>query len=148
MNTKIIRTLVKKEMLDVFRDKKTMVMMVLVPVILYPLIFVGAMQFMSFISSSMETQNYRISVDAKDGDAFIHKLTEQPAGEERSRKETETITIIDAAAVPDYETALNEESIDGLEVQGVVLFRSEPVGFAFHKNFSYLFLLFYSIGEQ
>lgn len=112
MNTKIIRTLVKKEMLDVFRDKKTMVMMVLVPVILYPLIFVGAMQFMSFISSSMETQNYRISVDAKDGDAFIHKLTEQPAGEERSRKETEAITIIDAAAVPDYETALNEESID------------------------------------
>ncbi len=112
MNTKIIRTLVKKEMLDVFRDKKTMIMMVLVPVILYPLIFVGAMQFMSFISSSMETQNYRISVDAKDGDAFIHKLTEQPAGEERSRKETETITIIDAAAVPDYETALNEESID------------------------------------
>ncbi len=112
MNTKIIRTLVKKEMLDVFRDKKTMIMMVLVPVILYPLIFVGAMQFMSFISSSMETQNYRIAVDAKDGDAFIHKLTEQPAGEERSRKETETITIIDAAAVPDYETALNEESID------------------------------------
>ncbi len=112
MNTKIIRTLVKKEMLDVFRDKKTMVMMVLVPVILYPLIFVGAMQFMSFISSSMETQNYRISVDAKDGDAFIHKLTEQPAGEERSRKETEIITIVDAAAVPDYETALNEESID------------------------------------
>ena len=44
MNTKIIRTLVKKEMLDVFRDKKTMVMMVLVPVILYPLIFVGAMR--------------------------------------------------------------------------------------------------------
>ena len=112
MNTKIIRTLVKKEMLDVFRDKKTMIMMVLVPVILYPLIFVGAMQFMSFISSSMETQNYRIAVDAKDGDAFIHKLTEQPAGEERSRKETEIITIVDAAAVPDYETALNEESID------------------------------------
>ena len=65
MNTKIIRTLVKKEMLDVFRDKKTMIMMVLVPVILYPLIFVGAMQFMSFISSSMETQNYRIAVDAE-----------------------------------------------------------------------------------
>ena len=27
MNTKIIRTLVKKEMLDVFRDKKTVIMM-------------------------------------------------------------------------------------------------------------------------
>ena len=35
MNTKIIRTLVKKEMLDVFRDKKTVIMMMVVPVILY-----------------------------------------------------------------------------------------------------------------
>ena len=43
MNTKIIRTLVKKEMLDVFRDKKTVIMMLVVPVILYPLIFIGAM---------------------------------------------------------------------------------------------------------
>ena len=39
MNTKIIRTLVKKEMLDVFRDKKTVIMMMVVPVILYPLIY-------------------------------------------------------------------------------------------------------------
>ena len=44
MNTKIIRALVKKEMLDVFRDKKTVIMMLVVPVILYPLIFIGAMQ--------------------------------------------------------------------------------------------------------
>ena len=49
MNTKIIRTLVKKEMLDVFRDKKTVIMMMVVPVILYPLIFIGAMQVVAFI---------------------------------------------------------------------------------------------------
>ena len=71
MNTKIIRTLVKKEMLDVFRDKKTVIMMMVVPVILYPLIFIGAMQVVAFISSSMETQNYRIAVDAGDDDAFF-----------------------------------------------------------------------------
>lgn len=126
MNTKIIRTLVKKEMLDVFRDKKTMIMMVLVPVILYPLIFVGVMQLMSFISSSMETQNYRIVVDAEDEGVFLHKLLEKaeasaaPEREEGTADSAETeeqqelyeITIVDAAAVPDYETALNEESID------------------------------------
>ena len=37
LNTKIIRTLVKKEMLDVLRDKKTVLMMLVVPLVLYPL---------------------------------------------------------------------------------------------------------------
>ena len=119
MNTKIIRTLVKKEMLDVFRDKKTVIMMLLVPVILYPLIFVGVMQLMTFISSSMETQNYRIAVDAEDEDAFLHKLMEK--ADEEGKAETEDaeevqdsyeITIVDMASVPDYEAALDEESID------------------------------------
>lgn len=142
MNTKMIRTLVKKEMLDVFRDKKTMIMMVLVPVILYPLIFVGVLQLMSFISSSMETQNYRIAVDAEDEDVFLHKLLEkakasaEPEGTDDAAEAGEKIsaehfteddrngskpddpqdlyeiTVVDTASFTDYETALNEEIID------------------------------------
>ena len=122
MNAKIIRTLVKKEMLDVFRDKKTVIMMLVVPIILYPLIFVGAMQLMNFIASSMETQNYRIAVDAEDGDAFLQKLlekaeteretAEEPGAVEAKGESAYEITIVDDAAVSDYETALNEETID------------------------------------
>ncbi len=87
MNAKIIRTLVKKEMLDVFRDKKTVIMMLVVPIILYPLIFVGAMQLMNFIASSMETQNYRIAVDAEDGDAFLQNLSEKAETERETAEE-------------------------------------------------------------
>ena len=47
LNTKIIRTLVKKEMLDVLRDKKTVLMMLVVPLVLYPLIYIGVMQVMA-----------------------------------------------------------------------------------------------------
>lgn len=142
MRTKMIRTLVKKEMLDVFRDKKTVIMMLLVPVILYPLIFVGVLQLMSFISSSMETQNYRIAVDAEDEDVFLHKLLEkakasaEPEGtddaaeagekisaehfteDDRNGSEPDDpqdlyeITVVDTASFTDYETALNEEIID------------------------------------
>lgn len=108
MNTKIISTLVKKEMLDVFRDRKTVIMMLVVPVILYPLIFVGVMQLMSFISSSMETQNYRIAVEAEDGDAFLHKLMEKAD----NLQELYEITVVDTASFTDYEAALNEEIID------------------------------------
>ena len=132
INSKIIRTLVKKEMLDVFRDKKTVLMMLVIPIILYPLIFFGVMQLMTFVSSSMKEQNYRIVVETEDGDAFLHKLMEfkqsgdasdETAAQTASDKETEMsdadeteetyeITILAAENISDYETALNEEEID------------------------------------
>lgn len=117
MNTKIIRTLVKKEMLDVFRDKKTVIMMLVVPIILYPLIFIGVMQLMTFISSSMKEQNYKIAVEAEDDGRFLHKLEEfrqdgQAAGEQAEESSSYEITLVDADSITDYETALNEEEID------------------------------------
>ena len=119
MNTKTIKMLVKKEMLDVLRDKKTLLMMLVVPLILYPLIFIGVMQLMTFISSSMEEQNYKIVVEAKDEDALLHKLMElrqrEQADDEKDRKtegQSYEITIVDAESISDYETALNEEKID------------------------------------
>ena len=41
MNFKVIKQLYKKEILDVLRDKKTIIMMVIVPLLIYPLMFVG-----------------------------------------------------------------------------------------------------------
>lgn len=134
MSTKILQTLVKKEMLDVFRDKKTVLMMLVIPIILYPLIFIGIMQLMTFISSSMEEQNYKIVVEAEDEGRFLHKLEEfrqdgeetaqggtrtdreeaEPVTEETADEEEQSyeITIVDADSITDYETALNEEEID------------------------------------
>ncbi len=139
MSTRIIQTLVKKEMLDVFRDKKTVIMMLVVPIILYPLIFIGVMQLMAFVSSSMKEQNYRIVVDAEDEGRFLHKLEEfqkdraESAGtenhtadetvretsadideeaDEEATGQSYEITIVDAGSITDYEEALNEEEID------------------------------------
>ena len=124
MNTKIIKTLIKKEMLDVLRDKKTVIMMLVVPVILYPLIFIGAMQLVAAISSGMEKQNYKIAVEADDDGDFLHKLTEQDdkwkdkgnaAENDMSADENEityTITIVDPKSIDDYEAALENEEID------------------------------------
>ena len=105
MDAKIIKTLVKKEMLDVLRDKKTVVMMLVVPVILYPLIFIGAMQVMAMISSNMEEQNYRIAVDAEDEGAILHELTQYDDS-------SYTITIVDPESIDDYESALQNEELD------------------------------------
>ena len=121
MNTKIILTLMKKEMLDVFRDKKTVLMMLVVPLILYPLIFVGAMQVVAFISSNMDAQNYRIAVQADDDGAFVNKLTEKNE-EHMDAEEDEasyTLTIYDVHSmdsVHDYMAELEEETIDAYVV--------------------------------
>lgn len=127
MNAKIIKTLVKKEILDVFRDKKTVIMMLVVPVILYPLIFIGAVQLFAAISSGMEKQEYRIAVEADDNGIFFNKLTEKntekntenvkenTAENEEDEKESYLLTIVDVNAmdsVYDYTARLNEEEID------------------------------------
>ncbi len=107
MSSKIIKTLVKKEMLDVLRDKKTVLMMLVVPIILYPLIFIGVMQVMAMISSSMEDQTYRIAIRSETEDAFLEQRL-QTAGEENDI----LVELADASLIEDYETALNEEEID------------------------------------
>lgn len=119
LNTKIITTLVKKEMLDVLRDKKTVLMMLVVPLVLYPLIYIGVMQVMALISSSMETQNYRIAVEAEDEGALLDKLMDvkqqnaaQGESDEEKDAQSYEITVVDADSISDYETALNEETID------------------------------------
>lgn len=44
MRYKSVFAVYKKEMLEILRDKKTLVIMILVPIILYPLIMIGSMQ--------------------------------------------------------------------------------------------------------
>lgn len=121
MNTKITWTLMKKEILDVFRDKKTVIMMLVVPLILYPLIFIGAMQVVAFISSNMDEQNYRIAVEADDDGTFVHKLMEK-SKEHADAEEGEaayTLTVYDVYSmdsVHDYMAELGEETIDAYVV--------------------------------
>lgn len=120
MSAKIIRTLIKKELLDVFRDKKTVIMMLVIPVILYPLIFIGAMQVVAAISSNMDKQEYRIAVDAMDDGAFVQALLAKNeenanAGEDAAKEESYILQVYDVRSMdsaPDYMDKLREEEVD------------------------------------
>lgn len=108
MSTRIIQTLVKKEMLDVFRDKKTVVMMLVIPIVLYPLIFLGVMQLMAFVSSSMQEQNYKIVVEAEDEGRFLHKLEEfqkDTEAPDRTENTADDATAVEEAAGETAEAA-------------------------------------------
>lgn len=66
MNYKQLKTLYKKEIMDVLRDKKTILTMVVLPVILYPLLFLIIMQVVTVIQTSQMEQTYLIAYDGVD----------------------------------------------------------------------------------
>ncbi|WP_281085760.1 ABC transporter permease subunit/CPBP intramembrane protease [Eubacterium ruminantium] len=108
-NNKIIRTLFKKELLDVLRDKKTVIMMLVVPVILYPLIFIAALGIMSFVQDNLETSTYNIVIDAEeDKSEFYDYLT----GNSSSSDKKYVLKITHAEGGHDYEADVKKEDID------------------------------------
>ena len=93
MNYARLRTLYKKEILDVIRDKKTIFTMIVLPVILYPLIFLVAMQIVSFIAETQKEQNYLIAyqnVADEDRNALNEWIEGEEDGLSYSIKEVES----------------------------------------------------------
>ena len=48
-----IRTIYGKEMTDILRDRRTLIAMILVPIVLYPLLMLGSIQAVSYQAESM-----------------------------------------------------------------------------------------------
>lgn len=81
MNYKQLRTLYKKEIMDVIRDKKTILTMVVLPVILYPVLFLVIMQVVTMINTAQQERTYYIAYD-KVADQERQALNDWIAGEE------------------------------------------------------------------
>ena len=85
MNSKIIKQLFKKEMLDVLRDKKTVLMMVVVPLVVYPLIMILTMGVMSSVSQDMAKSTYNVCISGDKQEEYAG-LIEGVEGESYSIK--------------------------------------------------------------
>lgn len=67
----IIKNIFKKELKDIFRDKKTIFMMIVLPILLYPVIMLVSAQISMYAMNQKETTEYVVSVDKKDFDKDI-----------------------------------------------------------------------------
>lgn len=63
MNSKKLKVLYKKEIMDVLRDKKTVFAMVVLPLLLYPVLFLVIMQVMMLINQNQQEKTYYIAYD-------------------------------------------------------------------------------------
>lgn len=76
-----IKTLVRKEILDILRDKKTLIIMVAVPILLYPAMIIGMVMIMSMIAATQEEKIHTA--------AYAAEYEEQAAVLEQIYKENE-----------------------------------------------------------
>lgn len=62
---KKIGILIRKEMLDILRDKKTLIMMILVPIVLYPLLIIGMTLVLNSVMSTSEEVSYTVGFEGE-----------------------------------------------------------------------------------
>lgn len=74
MKTKTVFSLYKKEIIDIFRDKKTVLMMIIVPILLYPLLMLAGFQIVNMISADMQSKTYQVAFHQVEGQEQIEKI--------------------------------------------------------------------------
>ena len=71
-----IRTIYAKELVDILRDRRTLIAMILVPIVLYPLLMLGSVQAVSYQFEAMAEE--RLLVGVLEGhEPILAKLIEQ-----------------------------------------------------------------------
>ncbi|MBQ4537355.1 MAG: CPBP family intramembrane metalloprotease [Lachnospiraceae bacterium] len=114
MKVSKIKTIYRKEMLDLLRDKKTLIMMVLVPLLLYPLIMVAALLISSAVSSTIQESEYDVVlVEEADADYNRDELVEF-----LEDTEDELEYHLNVVECEDPESSLQAEEIDTYVIIG------------------------------
>jgi len=125
MKTSKIKSIYKKEMLDLLRDKKTLIMMVLVPLLLYPLIMVVALFVSSAIASNIENGSYTVAIVEEDNVSY-DRTSMVELIEESDEEQSYTLEIVECT---DPQSKLQAEELDTYVVVGV---QDEKLTFRIH----------------
>lgn len=100
MNFRIANTIFKKEMLDTMRDKRTLIMMIGVPMLLYPLLLIVGLQGLLIQSASLDKKISRVALQTSEPDTVRTWLAD--------------VEKIELVEVPDPAAALEQGDLDAI----------------------------------
>jgi len=69
-----INTIWRKELIDTLRDRRTLIAMILVPLILYPALMLGSLQAFEVQFSHLVTEEYNIAVASEEVQRWLRRL--------------------------------------------------------------------------
>lgn len=103
MRFKIVKTIFKKEMIDILRDKRTLFMGIILPLILYPVIMIIMTQIMTMSMGSIEEKDINIAFEKNPSKELVSLI------ENQTDKNTERINIV---TTNNYKKDLQDGNID------------------------------------
>ncbi len=74
MRWRVLLTICRKELLETIRDRRTMVIMLFLPVLLYPALLIGFSQIISHQFSKLETTNGRVMIVGDAPEPFLNAV--------------------------------------------------------------------------
>ena len=121
-NRSIIKILFRKEMKDIFRDRKSILMMIFVPVVLYPIIFFVSFMIMNMMQNGAGTPTYTIAIVGEDNGRLESALNDAKK-ENDTKKDAITskakykLTIIDEK---DFKALYDDLQIEKNDMDDIV----------------------------
>lgn len=103
MRFKIVKTIFKKEMIDILRDKRTLFMGIILPLILYPVIMIIMTQIMTMSMGSIDEKDINIAFEKNPSKELVSLI------ENQTDKNTERINIV---TTNNYKKDLQDGNID------------------------------------
>lgn len=103
MRIKMVKAIFKKEMIDILRDKKTLFMGIILPIILYPVLMIVMTQILTASMHSVSEQSINIAFQNEPQNKLIQVI------DEYKESEKSNINIIKTS---DYNKELNEGRLD------------------------------------
>lgn len=95
-----INTIWRKELVDTLRDRRTLIAMILVPMVLYPAMMLGSLQALEVQTSNLQREEYVIAVAREDVGRWLRRVVDS-----------------DAARQPDLGRVTAEEAIEKAATQ-------------------------------
>lgn len=129
MNFKKIGPLFKREITDIIRDKKTLFMMVVLPILLYPLMVVGMTLLMSAITMNQQETVYKVCMDEVPVHEELEMLYEQyaPTQETESESGTEAENGKESDKTEKLTYSISFVSMDELVGEGAAVTQEEAL---------------------
>ena len=103
MRSKMIKSIFKKEMIDILRDKRTLFMGIILPLILYPVLMLIMTQIMTMSMKSMENEDINIAFEKNPNKELVSVI------ENYGNENNEKINIVNTN---NYKKDLEKEKID------------------------------------
>lgn len=144
--TRRIRTIYVKELIDILRDRRTLIAMIVVPIVLYPLLMLGSVQAVSYQRETMEEEALRIGVAGDRHRIMLSQLIQFDAAalaREKARLDPESspnssphdsrvVRLSEAKELPAPLDDAKVQVFDSLEdLQRAIREREIPVGIVF-----------------